>query len=158
MGIGVFMTTHEYLLFNDRKSRASMHPRHQNLPDVLFVVWLVGWGFWSHSWIFHSYRDVTITGEGFQILIYARLSWPFSSESSSACHTYCNTGNPFKIVNTQDCNPHTHCRVFGSWAVTTCFVRLRSVTAGIRTQNIPHARQTLLPSASPRRSHHISDR
>ena len=37
---------------------------------------------------FHSYRDVTITGERLQILIYARYSWPLSSEGSLMCHTY----------------------------------------------------------------------
>ena len=30
----------------------------------------------------HSFGDVTIAGEGLQSLTYARLSWPFSSESS----------------------------------------------------------------------------
>ena len=33
----------------------------------LFVGWLV-WGFLSHSRIFHSCEDVTIAGEGLQIL------------------------------------------------------------------------------------------
>ena len=32
--------------------------------------------------LFHSYRDVTIAGEGLQILTYARPSWPLSSEGS----------------------------------------------------------------------------
>ena len=49
----------------------------------------------SHSRIFHSYGDVTITGEGLQILTYARHSWPLSSEGSLACHTYCEMGHPF---------------------------------------------------------------
>ena len=40
---------------------------------------------------FHSYGDVTITGEGLQILNHARHSWPLSSEGSLACHTYCET-------------------------------------------------------------------
>ena len=31
---------------------------------------------------FHSYADVTIAGEGLQILTYARDSWPWSSEGS----------------------------------------------------------------------------
>ena len=42
------------------------------------------WGLSSHSRIFHSYDDVTITGEGLQILTYARHSWPLSSEGSLA--------------------------------------------------------------------------
>ena len=32
--------------------------------------------------IFHSYGDVSIAGEGLQILTYARHSWPLSSEGS----------------------------------------------------------------------------
>ena len=52
----------------------------------------------SHSRIFHSNGDVTITGEGLQILAFARHSWPLSSEGSLACHTYGNTGHPFIMV------------------------------------------------------------
>ena len=37
-------------------------------------------GFFVHSRIFHSYGDVTIAGEGLQI--FARHSWPLSSEGS----------------------------------------------------------------------------
>ena len=40
-----------------------------------------------------------MTGEGLQILTYARHSWPLSSEGSLACHTYCDTGHPFIMVN-----------------------------------------------------------
>ena len=60
--------------------------------DFLFL------GLSSHSRIFHSYGDVTITGEGLQILTHARHSWPLSSEDSLACHTYCDTGHPFIMV------------------------------------------------------------
>ena len=38
----------------------------------------------SHSRIIHTYGDVTITGEGLQILTYARHSWPLSHEGSLA--------------------------------------------------------------------------
>ena len=48
-------------------------------------------GFSSHSKIFHLYRDVTITGEGLQILTYARHLWQLSSEGSLVCHKYCDT-------------------------------------------------------------------
>ena len=41
------------------------------------------WGFMSHSRIFHSYRDVTITGEGLQMLTY-------------------DTGHPFIMVISED--------------------------------------------------------
>ena len=37
---------------------------------------------------FFTYGDVTMTGEGLQILTYARHSWPLSSEGSLACLTY----------------------------------------------------------------------
>ena len=60
------------------------------------------WGL-SHSRIFHSYGDVTIVGEGLQIWTYPRQS---SSEGSLACHAYCDTGNPFIMVISED--RHTH--------------------------------------------------
>ena len=52
--------------------------------------------------MFHSYKDVTITGEGLQILTYARHSWPFSREGSLACNAQCNTGHPFIMVISED--------------------------------------------------------
>ena len=42
----------------------------------LLVVFRPTWEFFTHS-----YTDVTITGEGLQILTYARHSWPLSSAS-----------------------------------------------------------------------------
>ena len=53
----------------------------QFLFACLFV-----WGLTSHSRIFHSYGDVTITDEGLQILTYVRPLWQLSSEDSLACH------------------------------------------------------------------------
>ena len=55
------------------------------ISDVWIELCLFVWGFTSHSRIFHSYGDVTITGEGFL-----------------ACHTYCDTGYPFIIVISED--------------------------------------------------------
>ena len=52
--------------------------------------------FSSHSKIFHSYGDVTIAGEGLQILN-ARHPWPLSSIGSLACHIYCDTGYPSAV-------------------------------------------------------------
>ena len=63
--------------------------------DTRHFFGLFVWGLTSHSRIFHSYGDVTITGEGLQILTYARHSWSLSREDSLACHTYCDTGHPF---------------------------------------------------------------
>ena len=72
--------------------------------------------------MFHSYDDVTIAGEGLQILNYARHSWTLSSEGSLMCHTYCDTGLPFIMVISVD--PwHTCCRAFGSGAATSCFYK-----------------------------------
>ena len=69
---------------------------------ILFVCLFV-WGLSSHSRTFHSYGDVIITGEGLQILTYAQHSWPLSSESSLACHTYCDTGHPFIRTSCKNC-------------------------------------------------------
>ena len=52
-----------------------------------------------------------------KILIYARHSWPLSSEGSLACHTYCDTGHPFIMVISED-QRHSP---FSSEAVTFCF-------------------------------------
>ena len=78
-----------------------------NLPNVrtlyicLFVCLFVCC-FLSSSRIFHSYTDVTITGEGLQIFSFARHSWPLSSEGSIACLTYCDTGHSFLMVISED--------------------------------------------------------
>ena len=47
---------------------------------------------------FFTHMEI-ITGEGLQILTYARYSWSWSSEGSTACHTSCDTGHPFIAVN-----------------------------------------------------------
>ena len=63
-------------------------------PNYVLFVWSLS----SHSRSFHSYGVVTIANEGLQILTYARHSWPLSSECSLKCHTFCDTGLPFKMV------------------------------------------------------------
>ena len=70
--------------------------------DVCLFVCSFVWVFSSHSRIFHSYGDGISTGEGLQILTFARHSWPLSSEGSLACHIYCDTGYPFIIVISED--------------------------------------------------------
>ena len=62
------------------------------LNSLLFVCLF----FLSHSRIFHSYGDVAIAGEGLQ------TQWPLSSEGSSACHNYCDTGHPSIRVISED--------------------------------------------------------
>ena len=59
-----------------------------------------------------------------QMLTYTRHSWPFSSEDSLACHTYCDTGHPFIWSSPRTRNTHICCRAFGSGTVTTCFYDL----------------------------------
>ena len=54
----------------------------------IFIFFLLVLGISSHSRDFHSHRDVTVTGEGLQILTCARHLWPLSSEGSLACNTY----------------------------------------------------------------------
>ena len=58
--------------------------------------------FSSHSRIFHSYGDVTITDERLQFVTYARHLWPLSSKGSLACHTYCDTDHSFITVISED--------------------------------------------------------
>ena len=70
---------------------------------------------------FYSDGDVTITGEGLQILTYARHLLPLSSSGSLACHTYCHTGHPSSWSSPRTRGTYTYCRAFSSSAVTTCF-------------------------------------
>ena len=88
---------------------------------------------WSHSRIFHSYGDVTIAGEGLQILTYGRHSLPLSSEGSLTCHTYCETGLLFIMVISED---PWHSYLLPSawqWSCHDLIKRLMSVATGNRT-------------------------
>ena len=60
-----------------------------------------------------SYGEVTMNGEGLQILPFARHSWPLSSEGSISCLTYCDTGRS----SSRSRDTHTFCRAFISGAV-----------------------------------------
>ena len=87
-------------------------------PCRKFVfVFLFLWSLSSHSRIFHSYGDINIAGEGLQTLIYARHSWPLSSEGSLTSHNFCDMGLPFIMTR----NTYTCCRAFGNGVVTTRF-------------------------------------
>ena len=103
---------------------------------------LLVWGFSSHSKFFHSYGDVTMTGEGLQIFTYGRQIWPMSSVCSLACHTHSDMGHPFIMIISED--PwHSHqLPSVWQWNCHYLFLRLRSVADGIRTPNLPHARRT----------------
>ena len=93
--------------------------------------------------IFHSYGNVTIAGEGLQILTYARHTWSLSSEGSLTCHNYCDTGLPYIMVISED--PwHSHLLPsVRQWIYQYLFLRLGSVATGDRTPDLTHARRTL---------------
>ena len=113
-------------------------------------IYLFIWSLSSHSRIFHSYGDVTIAGEGLQILTYARHSWPLSSEDSLTCHTHCDTGLPFIMVISED-PLHSHLLPsVWQWSCHYLFSRLRSVATGDRTP-ISRMRRERSTSTPPRR-------
>ena len=60
----------------------------------------------SHSILYHLYGDITITGEGLQILTYTRHSWPLNSEGSLTCHAYCDTGH--HVISTFSSSSGSH--------------------------------------------------
>ena len=92
-----------------------------------------------HSRFFHWLGDVT--GEGLQFFT-NRHSWPSSSEGSLTCHTYCDTGQPFIGVISED----PCCRAVGSGAVTTCFDDLGLSRQGIELRYPACEASTLLLS------------
>ena len=85
----------EYAMFEKGRMFMVLYAVTRGLGVSLFFFVFLVENLSSKSRIFHSYRDVTITGERLQILTYARHSWPLSSEGSLACHTYCDTGRSF---------------------------------------------------------------
>ena len=93
---------------------------------------------------FHSYGDVTIAGEGLQILTYAQHSWPMSCEGSLTCHTYYDMGLPFIMFTSED--PwHSHLLLsVWQWSCHYLFLRLRSVALGIKPQS-PACEANALP-------------
>ena len=60
------------------------------------------WNFSSLSSIFHWFGDSTIAGEWLHILTFSRHLWALSSEGSLACHTYCDMGQLFTMVISED--------------------------------------------------------
>ena len=94
------------------------------------------WGFSSHLRIF-------IHIEGVQIFTYALHMWPLNSEGSLACIIYCDPGHPFKMVIFED---PWHSHLLSSvwqWSYHHLFKRLRSVSAWIRTANLPLTGRTI---------------
>ena len=86
------------------RKRVYLHGINHQFPILMDECFLFIWGCLSQSRIFHLYMywEVTIAGEGLQILSHARHSLPLSSEGSLACHTYCGTGYPFIMVISGD--------------------------------------------------------
>ena len=104
-----------------------------------FVIYCLFWDFLSHSRIFNSYGDVTIAGEGLQILTYAWHLWPLSSEGSLVCHTFSDTGHPFIMVISED----RTLTPFGRGAVTTCLYDLDLSRLGFEHPTFPLGGRTL---------------
>ena len=77
--------------------------------------------FLSYSRIFTHWRRHYYWWKAIYILICALHSMPLSSEGSLVCHTYCYTGQLFKMVISRTRDTHTFCLAFGSGALTTCF-------------------------------------
>ena len=98
-------------------------------------VCLFVWGLSSHSRLFHSYGDVTIIGEGLQILTYARHSWPVSSKFFIVPHLL---WHGVSVYNDHIRGPVTltHIAELQAVELSLPFLRLRSVVAGIRTPNL----------------------
>ena len=86
------------------KVRATRKPLKFEVTSfkVEYFVCLFVWGLLSNSKTFHSYGEVTITGEGLQILTIARHLWPKSSDGSLTYHTNYHTGLPFTMVIFED--------------------------------------------------------
>ena len=108
--------------------------------------------------ICYSYRDVTITGEGLQILTYVRHSWPLSSEGVLQRATTTVTRSirlEQSSPRTRDNHTHTYCRTFSSETVTTRFYELglsrlgfKHTTFHLRGERSNPLRHSRVPSPS----------
>ena len=108
------------LFFKTHITLFTTEPFNNLLVFCLFVCL----GVFRHSRIFYSYGDVTIAGEGLQILTEAQHSWPPSSEGSLACNTYCDTGHPYiKVIPEDSCHSHLLPSV-RQWSCHYLFLRL----------------------------------
>ena len=97
---------------------------HRSIHVVLFTWRLFDWGFSSNSRIFCSYGNVTIGGEGLQILNCARKSWSLKTEGDLACHKYCDMWHPFIIFISEDPR-HLHLLLsVQRWICNYLFLRL----------------------------------
>ena len=80
-------------MFNRHRVQLSYHVQTSRSVVISCLKVLVCLVFWSHSSIFYTHEDVTITCERLQILTCAQHTSLISSEGSLECHTYSDTGN-----------------------------------------------------------------
>ena len=101
-------------------------------------------------------QSITITSEGLQLLTYTWHSWPFSSEGSLACHTYCDTGHTFIMVISKD---PWHSHLLASVWQWSCHYLFKAFSMSqLKTSYILHAGRMLyptLPLLRPRNCTHI---
>ena len=86
----------------DRSTSGNSLAKFKVVWETSLYISIVGFfllSFTSHSRL-HSYGDITITGEGLQILTYTWHSG--CSEGYLACNTYCDTSHPFIMVISED--------------------------------------------------------
>ena len=89
-------------------------------------------------------QSITITSEGLQLLTYTWHSWPFSSEGSLACHTYCDTGHTFIMVISMD--PwHSHL-LASVWQWSYHYLFNEFSMSQLETPNLLHAGRMLSPT------------
>ena len=91
---------------------------------------------------FFTHGNVTITNERLQILTYSWHSWPLSSEGSLAYHTYCNIGQQFIMVISNDTG--ICCLKLNCGAVATCFNDLVLLRSGTKSRS-PTCEANILP-------------
>ena len=83
------------------------HQRSQYMCQTQYMFYIRFFvGFRLTEGFFTHVSDVTITGEGLQILTFTRHVCPSSSEGSLACHIYCETGHPFIMVISEPWHSH----------------------------------------------------
>ena len=107
------------------------------------------WSLSSHSRISNSYGDVTIAGEGRQVLTCARHSWPLSSEGSSIAIPTVTRAIRLLWSSPRTRDTHNYWWAFTSGVATTCFLPL-----GLSRLGFKHPTFRLWGERSNPLSHH----
>ena len=126
-------------------NRLKLYPNP--VPASIFVCLFVSFGFYvqlenfSFLWRRHYYREMlkisTILGTYDHWAVMGSLAY----------HTFCTRGHLFiKVIFENSWYPQLPPSVW-QWSCQYLSLRYRSVAAGIRTPDLPHARRTLLPTA-----------